>query len=239
MHQFNPEYQIQTKAPVNFLTGAFFLFKHTDKSLAYFGVKSCAGCLDIRGDRPSAANVLTLHTAKTGVQTLYHEYTLSTKFLVNHFCSESKRENCCGGSSFLPLLIDEMLLQTVGVESWGRGIPPTRGTSAADANIRAMRLIFSNITSTHYLTTFDTFCHSVTVVVVHWQKRMFVVEGLNGNAAGDGCLFSFFFDFLFLLKPFFFLLPFTFFASSKFKHFLTMEFFDFFLSTNRKLFIDE
>ena len=99
MHQFNPEYQIQTKAPVNFLTGAFFLFKHTDKSLAYFGVKSCAGCLDIRGDRPSAANVLTLHTAKTGVQTLYHEYTLSTKFLVNHFCSESKRENCCGGSS--------------------------------------------------------------------------------------------------------------------------------------------
>ena len=102
-----------------------------------------------------------------------------------------------------------------------------------------MRLIFSNITSTHYLTTFDTFCHSVTVVVVHWQKRMFVVEGLNGNAAGDGCLFSFFFDFLLLLKPFFFLLPFAFFASSKFKHFLTMEFFDFFLSTNRKLFIDE
>ena len=75
------------------------MFKHTDKSLAYFGVKSCAGCLDIRGDRPSAANVLTLHTAKTGVQTLYHEYTLSTKFLVNHFCSESKREHCCGGSS--------------------------------------------------------------------------------------------------------------------------------------------
>ena len=68
---------------------------------------------------------------------------------------------------------------------------------------------------------------------------MFVVEGLSGNAAGDGCLFSFFFDFLFLLKPFFFLLPFAFFASSKFKHFLTMEFFDFFLSTNRKLFIDE
>ena len=31
-----------------------------------------------------------------------------------------------------------MLLQTVGVESWGRGIPPTRGTSAADANIRAI-----------------------------------------------------------------------------------------------------
>lgn len=51
MHQFNPEYQIQTKAPVNVLTGAFFLFKHTDKSLAYFGVKSCAGCLDIRGEK--------------------------------------------------------------------------------------------------------------------------------------------------------------------------------------------
>ena len=33
------------------LTGAFFLFKHTDKSLAYFGVKSCAGCLDIRGEK--------------------------------------------------------------------------------------------------------------------------------------------------------------------------------------------
>lgn len=49
------------------------------------------------------------------------------------------------------MYFNEVFPQTVGVESWGRGIPPTRGTSAADANIRAMRLIFSNITSTHYL----------------------------------------------------------------------------------------
>ncbi len=129
------------------------------------------------------------------------------------------------------MYFNEVFPQAVGVESWGRGIPPTRGTSAADANIRAMRLIL-NIKSTHYLTTFDTFCHSVTVVVVHWQRRMFVVESLDGNAAGIGCLFSF-------VSDFFFLLLFSFFTSSEFSHFLTLEFFSFFLSTNRKLFIYE
>ena len=75
-------------------------------------------------------------------------------------------------------------------------------------------------------------------IVVLWQRRMFVIESFDVDAAGNGCLFSFFSGFLFLLKPFF-LLPFSFFASSEFSYFLTMEFFDFFLSTNRKLFIDK